>query len=479
MSNTEFRVKISEMSDNSGLPLVRPTRAPLLDRDYRPAALANRFFRKAASQSDKTVKVALALERADGEVSYYQTHVLLPEHPMAEANFIYLERLLKCLLWVRGAWKVHFCGPAGLAQKLRKHFKTSPTGKFDAKILGERVYEHPFQLVSVAEADLPPEHESAASRGRHWDGCRLGFDLGASDRKVAAVKDGRVVFSAEYPWDPRNHNNPQWHFDQIMDMLKTAATHLPRVDAIGGSSAGVLVDNRVKVASLFRAVPEDQFQQRVKPIFLELRKAWNDIPFEVVNDGDVTALAGSMSIGENNVLGIALGSSQAAGYVNAAGQITSWLNELAFAPIDYNPDAPRDEWSGDYGCGAQYFSQQAVNRLIPCSTLEIADDMPLPEKLLAVQEFMKQGDERAEAIYQTLGTYLGYSLPHYAEFYDFKHLLLLGRVTTGHGGTVMVETAKKILADEFPDFPLEFHLPDEKEKRHGQAKAAASLPAIG
>ena len=89
------------------------------------------------------------------------------------------------------------------------------------------------------------------------------------------------------------------------------------------------------------------------------------MPFEVVNDGEVTALAGSMSLGENAMLGIALGTSTAAGYVTPDGNITSWLNELAFVPVDYNPAAPTDEWSGDYGVGAQYFSQQAWAGCMP------------------------------------------------------------------------------------------------------------------
>ena len=119
------------------------------------------------------------------------------------------------------------------------------------------------------------------------------------------------------------------------------------------------------------------------------------MPFEVVNDGEVTALAGSMSLGANAILGIALGTSTAAGYVTLDGNITSWLNELAFVPVDYNPDAPTDEWSGDYGVGAQYFSQQCVGRLMPAAGIDSPDDMPLPERLKHVQALMREGDARA------------------------------------------------------------------------------------
>ena len=109
------------------------------------------------------------------------------------------------------------------------------------------------------------------------------------------MKDGQCVFSEEIVWDPYFQKDVQYHFDGVMDSLRKAAAHLPRVDAIGGSAAGVYVNNRVKVASLFRRVPPDQFETRAKNLFLDLRKEWGGIPFDVVNDGEVTALAGSMS----------------------------------------------------------------------------------------------------------------------------------------------------------------------------------------
>jgi len=316
--------------------------------------------------------------------------------------------------------------------------------------------------------------------GRHLDGCRIGFDLGGSDRKVAAVLEGKVVFSEETIWDPYPQVDPQYHFDGIMDSLKRAAAHLPRVDAIGGSAAGVYVNNRVRLASLFRAIPPNLFELRVKDLFFEIRKAWGGVPFEVVNDGEVTALAGSMALKSNAVLGIALGTSTAGGYVTPEGSITSWLNEFAFVPFDYNPRAPVDEWSGDYGCGAQYFSQQCVGRLIASAGIEVAGSMPLPEKLVHVQTLMGEGDSRAATIYQTIGTYVGYAIAQLAEFYAIHNVLILGRVTSGRGGDLILAGAREVLDLEFPELSkgVRFHVPDEKEKRHGQAVAAASLPAL-
>jgi predicted NBD/HSP70 family sugar kinase len=461
---------------NRGLALVTPKVVPPLDSAFRPAVLANRAFRKAVRDSARGVAVRIALERAADSISRYDTEVLPSGHPQAAGNFIYLERLIKFLLWSRGGGRVHFAGPSELGQQLQEHYAHSATGKFDASIMGPKIYDRPFEVVCSAE--VPEARESTAPLGRHLDGCRIGFDLGASDRKVAAILDGKTVFSEEVGWDPRSHSDPQWHFDGIQDSLKRAAAHLPRVDGIGGSSAGVYVNNLVKVASLFRGVPEELFNTRVKNIFLEIQRAWKGIPLEVVNDGEVTALAGAMSLKENAVLGIALGSSQAAGFVTPQGNITSWLNELAFAPVDYNPSAPVDEWSGDYGCGVQYFSQQCVGRLIPAAGIEIPAHLGLPEKLVEVQKLMAQGDERAARIYETIGVYLGYAIAHYSDFYDFRHLLLLGRVTTGEGGNIIVEKAKAVLAAEFPELKIAIHMPDEKEKRHGQAMAAARLPVI-
>ena len=295
---------------------------------------------------------------------------------------------------------------------------------------------------------------------------------------MAAIIDGRVVFSEETEWDPYHQADPQYHWDGIMDSLRRAAEHLPRVDAIGGSAAGVYVENQVKFASLFRGVAPDLFEKRVRNMFRDLKHAWQDVPFDVINDGDVTALLGSMSVRSGGVLGIALGTSTAGGYVTADGHVTPWLNEIAFVPIDYRHDAPRDEWSGDTGCAVQYLSQQAVARLLAPAEIRLSPSLSTPAKLKAVQALMQAGDPRAHDVYQTLGVYLGYALAQFATVYDYRHVLVLGRVTSGSGGDVMLDTARQVLGVDFPELAsrLDLRMPGEQEKRHGQAIAAASLP---
>lgn len=454
--------------------LVAPQVVPVLDPGLRPAVLARRAFER-----EGTVPVRIALEQADGSVFRFEMRVLEAAHPQAAANAFFVERYVKFLLWAFGGWRVWLDGPPGTAERLAAHYRDTAVGRFDSEIIGERIYDHPVTV--VATRDLPAARSSTAPLGRHLGGCRIGFDLGGSDRKVAAVVDGKVVFSEEIVWDPYFQKDPAYHRDGILDSLRRAAAHLPRVDAIGGSAAGVYVNNRVKVASLFRGVSKEDFERHVKDLFLDLRKEWGGIPFEVVNDGEVTALAASMSLGVNSVLGVSMGTSTAAGFVTADGNITTWLNELAFAPVDYRLDGPRDEWSGDLGCGVQFFSQQAVGRLIPAAGIEVEAGLALPEKLKHVQKLMGAGDERARRIYETIGTSLGYAVGHWADFYALEHLLILGRVTSGTGGDVILSEARRVLDLEFPGLSsrVRFHVPDEKEKRHGQAIAAASLAAVG
>src|SRR5688572_8143701 len=401
------------MTTNHGLSLVAPKVAAVLEPEFRPAVLATRAFDALARESGRPVTVRMALEQSDGSIFRFDTRLLPADHPRAAGNAVHLERFVKFILWSRGGWRLHIDAPADEVARLQAHYRGTPAGQFDSNFVGERVFDHPLTIVRTP--DLPPERSVTKPLGRHLNGNRIGFDLGGSDRKVAAVVDGRVVFSDETVWDPYHKPDPQYHFDGIMDSLRKAAAHLPRVDGIGGSAAGVYVNNRVRGGSLFRGIPPDLFEARVKDLFLEIRKAWNDVPFEVVNDGEVTALAGSMSLRENAILGIALGTSTAAGYVTSDGNITSWLNELAFVPVDYSPAAPTDEWSGDYGVGAQYFSQQCVGRLMPAAGIESPAGMPLPERLKLVQSLMLEGDRRAKRIYETIGTYVGYGVAHFAE----------------------------------------------------------------
>jgi predicted NBD/HSP70 family sugar kinase len=458
------------------LQLIPPRVQPPLDEDFRPAVLANKNFQREVESIG--TRLVLGVERSVSEFSRFETRVYPDGHPNFDANYQYIERIVKFLLWQRGGHTLYVGGSNKIAEYLGKTYSADGAKSFDYKFMGEQVYEKDFSIVACDVDEVPALRETGKLLGRNLQGHRIGFDLGASDRKVSAVVDGTPVYSEEVVWEPRKNADPEYHYREIMTALKTAASKMPRLDAIGGSSAGIYVDDRPMVASLFRGIPLEKFGE-IKNMFLRIREEMG-VPLEVINDGDVTALAGSMSIEDNGILGVALGSSEAAGYVNTEGHIMGWLNELAFAPIDYSPNAPDEEWSGDKGCGASYFSQQCVFRLAPKAGIEIPANVTDAEKLKAAQEKLEAGHEGALNIWRSMGIYLGYGIAHYADFYDIKHVLILGRCTSGRGGDLLLEGAKKVFETEFPELlkKIELHLPNEKIRRVGQSVAAASLPVI-
>jgi len=445
-----------------------------LDLGFQPAVLFNREYLNEAKASGEAVPLVIGLEREGNLVSRFETVVLPDTNPR---TLSYVERLVKFLIWSRGGWKLHFGGPAEIGKFIQKTYSTEGNRKFDCEMMA-LAYGRKFEISLTEAQNVPATKDMEVPAGGYLDGCRIGFDLGASDYKVSAVVDGQAIFTEETPWDPKNQANPRYHYHNISAALHRAAACMPQVDAIGGSSAGIIVDNEIRVASLLRSIPEELFETAAA-VFKRVSKEWN-VPLVTMNDGDVTALAGALSIGEKGMLGIAMGSSEATGFMDKQGRILGWLNELAFAPVDYNTQAPADEWSGDSGVGALYFSQQAVNKLLPAAGIELPEEMDLPERLVEVQKLMAAGDERAAKIYETIGVYLGYTIPHYLDFYDFDHMLVLGRVTTGKGGDIVLSKATEVLTTCFPEYAerVKMHVPDEKTRRVGQAVAAASLPQI-
>ena len=452
----------------------------ILDPQFQPMVKVVSDYRAAVAE-EGGVPLVIAVERNKGYVSTYKLDVFKDGSGHDEESYGVVERIVKTLLWVYGGFKVTVAGSKKIYEKIAEAYKKGGARQFDADFMA-RVYERPFEVEYVENAaDAPKEHQAADPIGRHLDGCRIGFDAGGSDRKVSAVVDGETVYSEEVVWFPKLQSDPEYHYQGILDAMKTAASHMPRVDAIGVSSAGVYIDNKIMIASLFLKVSDEDFEKKVKTMYLDVAKEIGEnIPVEVANDGDVTALAGAMDLNDNNVLGVAMGTSEAAGYVDSQGNITGWLNELAFVPVDYCKDAMVDEWSGDYGCGVKYFSQDSVIKLAPAAGIELDESLSPAEKLKVVQKLMAEGDERAAKIYDTIGVYFGYAIAYYAMFYDIKHVIIMGRVTSGEGGTIVLAKANEVLKREYPELAekIRLHIPDEKSRRVGQSVAAASLPKL-
>ena len=401
---------------------------PELDPEFTPLLKFNEAFLK-----DATKPVSIAVERADGQMAACHTKIH-EEAEMTQANHYYIDRLVKTMIWLQGGFRV-YVNDKDLYDYLSSVYCKGGAREFDWDFMSH-IYEHEFE----------------------------------------------IVFSEEVVWFPKVTEDPQYHYDGIVAAFKSAAEHMPRVDAVGISSAGIFINNRTMSASLFLSVPKDLYESKVKDIYIRaVKDTFGDIPYPVANDGDVSALAGTMSLKDNNVLGIAMGTSEAVGYVDEEGRITGWLNELAFVPVDANPNAMIDEWAGDIGCGVKYFSQDGVIKLAPRAGIQLDESASPAEKLKAVQKLMAEDDPRAAKVYESIGCYLGHTLAYYYQTYGFRYVLLLGRVMSGKGGDILMETCDRVLKDEYPEIADKFQLklPDEYFRRVGQSMAVASLPQIG
>ena len=448
---------------------------PKYDKEFCPIAEVLRSYRKdVCAAPHDTLKICV--ERNKG-YNYRFSLEIYKDADKLETSYRVVERMIKAVLWTAGGYKIYICGSDYVFSRVKADYSLQGARAFDVDFMST-VYERPFEVVKVDDADFPEEKKCSLKIGGHLEGCRIGFDAGGSDRKVSAVIDGEVVYSEEVVWFPKLSTDWRYQYEGIKEAFLTAASKMPRVDAVGVSTAGVIIDNRPMVSSIFLKIPKEDKEKHVYSIYLDLAKELG-YKIDVENDGDVTALAGSMSLKENAVLGIAMGTSEAVGYINTEGNLNGWISELAFAPVDMNENAMRDEWSGDIGCGVKYFSQDGVIKLAESAGITFDEGLSPAEKLKVVQKMLAEGSEVARTIFEDIGIYLGYTLAFYAEFYKINVLLLLGRVTSGDAGKLIADKAKEVLKAEYPQLSgIKLTFPDEKMKRVGQSIAAASLTEI-
>lgn len=445
---------------------------PKLDPGFIPFGVWAESYRGGAKEP-----IAIAVERNGGLISVRRTCIYGTQE-MAEADYRYVERYVKFLLWSIGGFRVYVCGCPAIAKRLQKAYTSQGERAFDCDFF-QKLYERELEILERPLEACPQANESPKPIGGHLEGCRIGFDAGGSDRKVSAVIDGACVYSEEVVWHPKTQADPGYQYEGILDSFRTAASKMPRVDAIGVSSAGVFIGNAPMISSLFIKVPRERWEE-VKTVFDRAAAAIGDVPIVVANDGDVTALAGAMGMGVGSIMGIAMGTSEAVGYVDKDKNVLGWISELAFAPVDLNEEAMADEWSTDIGVGCKYFSQDAVIKLAPRAGIALDESLTPAEKLKVVQQLMEQDDPKAQAVFADIGTYLAYTVVLYAHFYDIRRLMILGRVMSGKGGETILAQCQKVLKEEFPALyeTISVMLPDEKTRRVGQSVAAASLPEL-
>lgn len=444
---------------------------PELDPGFIPFGAWMQAYLRGADQP-----AAVAVERETGRIAVCHTRIYGTQ-TMAAADLRYLERLAKFLLWSAGGHKLYLCGAGELGAQIAQQYTEAGVRGFDVAFM-QRLYRCPFEVICCALEDCPEANEPPQPLGGNRDGCRIGLDADGSAIQVAAVVDGKPIYFEEIAWEPGKQSSLSYHESAIFDALQTAARRMDHVDAIGVSTAGVVVNNGPAISNLFLKL-SDEDRPRAHGIY---RRAAEDLgcAIAVANDGDVAALSGAASLHSGAVMGIAIGTSEASGYVDVDGQIPGRINELAFAPLDLNESASVDSWSGDRGVGATYFTEAAFAKLGARTGIALSRKLNAAQQLVEIQYLQEKGNPYTQKIYKTIGCYLAHAMPLYGAFYDLRHLVILGSVVSGRGGTVVVEECRRVLQEEYPELAdrLSIHLPDENSRRLGQAIAAASLPSL-
>jgi len=478
------------------LLLMRPEVPAPLDPNFAPLVLGKKNYMKVVAGSPEHVE--WALPRADG-CARYKLPVFADGHEDVEASIYLAGVLIQEMIWQRSAAKLLLAGPPKICEALKAAFSSGGAYEFEVMSMPNvcGTPDVPFQVEIVQPSELPEARDAPQVCGKKADGCRLAFDLGKSDIKTVAVKDGEVLYSKETEWDVTNPD-PDYHYKAIVDALNLAKASLPKVDAVGGSATGTISGkNEATWCDIFPNVPPDVYKAKVVDIFQRMTKdVAGDVPLKVINDGEVTALAAVQKIGKGNIMGISMGSSEGGGYANADGNLMGWINELCYIKIDLNPEAPTDPWTkgAHTGISHMYLGQRGATKLAAKAGLKVPENYAYPHPdmctikhedhaqcLKLIQKAMDDPEQgpKARKIYETVGVYLGYALAQYAEFYNIDHVMILGRVSKGKGGDLMLDVAKEVLMTEFPQLgAMEFHTADDHFKAVGQCIAAAALPEI-
>jgi len=462
----------------TGLCCVAPKIRPPLDPSFRPFALGKKAYMKAVKKIPDSPSLEFSLVRQNSLCGRSSIPVFPDSHDCFTDSQFFVGKVLRFWLWQRGGYHLYLSGPDKICKYLQNSFSSEGKYKFDIETM-EKIFGKKFVVSIVNDSiELPKEKEEPEVVNTVADGCRIAFDLGKSDFKIVAVQDGEIVFSKETEWDIWK-KDPDYHYNIVLDVLKEASQALPRVDGLGGSTAGVPIDNDCVWSDCFPDIEHDLYQAKIVPIFKRWAEALGNVPLKVINDGEVTALAGMQMVGSGGLFGISMGSNEGAGYVGRNGALTGWINELWAGTVDFNPTASICPWSGAVGNGSMYFGQRAVEKLCTTAGFMFPPDMLPQHKLKEIQKAMEQKDDRATLIYESIGVYLGYAIAQYSEFYEIDHVLILGRFTSGDGGQIILDKAKQVVDTEFPELSrLKYHTPSEHMKRVGQCVAAAALPKI-
>lgn len=435
----------------------------VLDKKFLPAYDEFKSFQK-----EGTKEIVVTAKRKDNIV--YPFRMMISDD--YEKSYFFAKKMILSLMWIVGAESFCYKGDkefySYLINRVYDDLETKKSFEAMKESFGSDV------LITLDDKDYEVIQSKTTFTGS-FDGNRIGIDLGGSDRKVTAISDGKVVFSDETLWTPKPETDYKYHVEGILDSLNKAASVLKRVDSVGVSTAGMVFDDELIYPALFESVPLETKQSKIRTLIPDIVKdRFGDIPFAIANDGDVSAIGASIMFKKDNVLGLALGTSFAAGYAKN-GFLLNWANELSKVSIDYNPEARAHYILNIQGSSSEYLSQKGIVRLLENNGVQLEGET-LPKKLVSIQKMAEEGNKIVLDAYHDMGIYLGSAIMFFTMFYKIDSVMLLGRVLTGKGGEILTNTASSYLKERGVN--IEVFTCDENFKRLGQSYIAASMPRI-
>lgn len=388
----------------------------MIDERFIPLAKQLYEYRKVAKDA-KTVRITLF--RVNGVATHEE------KFDGSELAFTLIERIVKSMIWVYGGYKICINDEA-VAMRLKSVYENER--KFDADFMSS-VYAKPFEVVFDETLYQACDEKIEIKETK---GLKIGLDLGGTSVKASTVKDGEEIKSEVVSWKALDSNDIEYHYSFLCSVIEKMSVAGERVEGVGISTAGVVCNNELAISLLLRNVKRETYEN----LFARISQRFS-LPVTVVNDGDVSAMCAQK---EGNVLGIALGTSEAGGYIND-GYLSGRLNELAFVPFCFY-DGDVDEWSGDSGCGVNFISQHGVRTA--SKSLGYNFEGTDTEVAYAVHA-EAQNDENLAKTYDIIGEYLGWALLWYNEFYTLDTVCLAGGVMSGTFSGNIVKRASEIL----------------------------------
>jgi predicted NBD/HSP70 family sugar kinase len=416
----------------SGFLDVPPIPAPGLDPAFRPLAPRLRRYREALGASGRSEPFVLALERDRGNLERLDLEIFPAGAPEARDTFPYLAARVDLFLHGQGGWRLFLGGDPDLCGRLAALYQPGGPMEAVADRLGS-AYRRYFEIRILEPPEIPEPRALFPVLGGQRAGRRIGFLLGARSIRAAAVVDGRAVHRVECPWNPAGMSDPADLETAIRQCLALAAAPLGEVDAVGGGLPGLVVDNEVRVSSLFRGPRESKW---AGTLFRRLEAEWG-VPVRIVGDGDVAALAqGLPALGAVELLG----DDGVMGYLDPDGRLTGRMNLLAPMTMEVGPSARPL---------AAFLGREAFPRLAEAAGIHFPSSASQAENLGEAEARADRGEAGAREILETLGTWLGHAAALVAESCELSHLLIRGEGLEGAAGDRILARAGEV----FPGGP--------------------------